>query len=139
MKSRKLFAGASFVLLVVLTACGGAGNLPPEYIGFEKATKEVTFDKSLSEYVFTVKLIASEKSDDDRTLSIAGSFRPGENKVFNVETPRVVFAAKQKSADARVKIFPQMIKGQRDILLICTPQNLQNAKVTQLRVTLVPQ
>jgi hypothetical protein len=135
MKLSKLLAGASFLLLT-LSACGGTGDYPPGYIGFEKSTLDISFNPSLSEYVFSVKIVASDKSDADRTLTIVGSRKPGESdNVFQVETPRVVLPAGRKSVDARVKIFPQKIKGRRDIILMCTPQNIPDAKNTQIRVT----
>ncbi|MDR0977123.1 MAG: hypothetical protein LBL78_05165 [Prevotellaceae bacterium] len=136
---KQIVAGVALLLPALFSACGGAGSYPLEYIGFEKSTQEVEFNPSLSEYVFTAKIIAGDKSTDDRTLSITGNRKPGETgQVFTIETPTVTIAAKQKAAEVKVKIYPPQIKGRRDIILTCTPKNITGAKSTQLRVTLTP-
>ena len=62
----KQMAGA-VGLFFILAACGNDNsNYPEEYVGFDKATKNYSFDKNKDTDEFEIKIIAAEKKNEDR-------------------------------------------------------------------------
>ena len=133
----KQMAGAVGILLI-LAACGNDNsNYPQEYVGFDKATKNYSFDREKDMEEFDVKIIAAEKKNEDREVLINGVGMPGQGTVFSIEDKKVIIPAKKKSANLRVKIFPKRIKGKAEFRIVCTPQD-KEAKKTQITVHLEP-
>lgn len=74
----KKFNDANVGLFVLLTAClslfscnNDNDNYPKDYVGFEKSTRTVECDKNQSESELQVKIIATDKSKEDRTVLLA--------------------------------------------------------------------
>ena len=64
----KQMAGAVGILFI-LAACGNDNsNYPQEYVGFDKATKNYSFDREKDMEEFDVKIIAAEKKNEDREV-----------------------------------------------------------------------
>lgn len=93
-------------LLFILAACSNnSSSYPEEYVGFEKATKNYSFDKNKDTEEFDVKIIAAEKKNEDREVLINGINMPGKAAIFSIEDKTVIIPAKKKSANLRVKIL----------------------------------
>ena len=95
-------------LLFILAACSNNSS-PEEYVGFEKATKNYSFDKNKDTEEFDVKIIAAEKKNEDREVLINGINMPGKAAIFSIENKTVIIPAKKKSANLRVKIYPKRV------------------------------
>ena len=134
----KQMAGAVGILFI-LAACGNDNsNYPQEYVGFDKATKNYSFDKNKDTDEFEIKIIAAEKKNEDREVLINGINLPGQPAVFSIEDKKVIIPAKKKSANLRVKIFPKRIKNKAEFRIVSIPQD-KEAKKTQITVYLSPQ
>ena len=126
-------------ILFILAACGNDNsNYPQEYVGFNKATKNYSFDKNKDTDEFEIKIIAAEKKNEDREVLINGINLPGQAAVFSIEDKKVIIPAKKKSANLRVKIFPKRIKNKAEFRIVSIPQD-KEAKKTQITVYLSPQ
>ena len=76
----KKFNDANVGLFVLLTAClslfscnNDNDNYPKNYVGFEKSTRTVECDKNQSESELQIKIIATDKSKEDRTVLLGGT------------------------------------------------------------------
>lgn len=132
----KLMAGA-WMLLAVLASCDKNSNYPKEYVGFEKRSIEYAFSPEKNTEEFDVKIIAADKQDRDREVTVEGVTTPGKKPVFSIDTKKVVIPAKKKSAKVRVKIYPERIAKQSTLRLVCTPKD-KKAQSTQLMIKLKP-
>lgn len=133
----KQMAGAIGILLTI-AACGESkSNYPEEYIGFDKTTINYSFDKNNETEEFDVKIVAAEKSNEDREVLINGITMPGHNTVYRLENKTIVIPAKKKSAKLRVTIYPKRIQKFEEFRIVCTPRN-KEAKKTQITVRLTP-
>lgn len=125
-------------ILFILTACGeGNSNFPKEFVGFDKATRNYSYDVNKDAEEFDVKIIAADKKDKDRELLINGVAMPGSENIFSLKDKKVVIPAKKKSAQVRVTIYPKRIKTRAEFRLVCTPQE-KEAKKTQITIVLKP-
>ncbi len=130
--------GASLLLvLLCLSACSNSNDkYPNEYVGFDKIKENYTLDKKTDEQDINIKIIAADKKNVDREVKLMGKWNPGEKAVFKLLDTKVVIPAKKKSATARIRIYPKMIKNSSEIYLICTP-NDKEVKQSQLTLQLV--
>ncbi len=130
--------GASILLAVLsLGACSNSkSDYPNEYVGFEKMMDTYTFSKTAEEQDINIKIIAAEKQDRDREVSLAGKWKPGEQPVFKLLDTKVAIPAKKKSATARIRFFPKLMKKNTEIRIICSPKD-KDVKQTQLTLKLV--
>ena len=55
----KKMAGAAAILFILAACSENNSNYPEEYVGFEKATKNYSFDKNKDTEEFDVKIIAA--------------------------------------------------------------------------------
>ena len=74
----KKFNDANVGLFILLTTClslfscnNDNDNYPKDYVGFEKSTRTVECDKNQSESELQIKIIATDKSKEDRTVLLA--------------------------------------------------------------------
>lgn len=127
--------GASLLLfLLCLSACSNSNDKYPDgYVGFDKIKEDYTLDKKLDEQEISVKIIAADKKDVDREVSLKGQWNPEEKPVFKLLDTKVVIPAKKKSATARILIYPKKIKNSSEIDLICSPNDKE---IKQSRLTL---
>ena len=98
----KKFNDTNVGLFVLLTTClslfscnNDNDNFPKDYVGFEKSTRTIECDKNQSESELQIKIIAADKSKEDRTVLLTTT----------------------------IKFYPQkMILKQQNVTLSCTPQ-----------------
>lgn len=130
--------GASLLLfLLCLSACGDSNDKYPDgYIGFDKTKEDYSLDKKVDEQDISIKIIAADKKDVDREVSLTGKWNPGEKAVFKLLDTKVVIPAKKKSATARIRVYPKMIKNSSEIYLVCSP-NDKEVKQSRLALKLV--
>ena len=123
-------------LLFILAACSNnSSSYPEEYVGFEKATKNYSFDKNKDTEEFDVKIIAAEKKNEDREVLINGINMPGKAAIFSIENKTVIIPAKKKSANLRVKIYPKRVTDKAEFRIVCTPKDKEGKK-TQITIHL---
>lgn len=125
------------MLLSVLASCNKDSKYPHDYIGFEKHSFDYAFDPGRSSEEFDVKIIAADKQDRDREMTVEGVTPPGKKPVFSIPEKKVVIHAKKKSAKVRIKIYPERISNQSTLRLVCTPKD-KKVKSTQLMIKLKP-
>lgn len=122
---------ASVGFFVLLTTClslfscnNDNDNFPKDYVGFEKTTRTVECDKNQSDSDLQIKIIAADKSKEDRTVLLTiPSSAPGQAPIIKLTENKVTIKAGQKSATTTIKVYPkQMVLKQQHITLSCTPQ-----------------
>ena len=108
----KQMAGAVAILFILAACSENNSNYPEEYVGFDKTTKNYSFDRSKDVEEFDIKIIAAEKKKEDREVLINGVSMPGQTVVFS-------------------------IKNKAEFRIVCIPQD-KEAKRTQITVYLQP-
>lgn len=140
----KKFNEANAGLFVLLATCltlfscdNNNDNFPDDYVGFEKSSQTVECDKSQTEKELEIKIIAAEKSKEDRTVQLSTpALPPGQAPVMKFTEKTVTIKAGKKSATTTIKIFPkQMVLKKQNINLSCTPQ-WKDGKVSKLSILL---
>ena len=64
----KQMAGAVAILFILAACSENNSNYPEEYVGFDKTTKNYSFDRSKDVEEFDIKIIAAEKKKEDRII-----------------------------------------------------------------------
>ena len=127
----KKFNDTNVGLFVLLTTClslfscnNDNDNFPKDYVGFEKSTRTIECDKNQSESELQIKIIAADKSKEDRTVLLTTPALPaGQATIMKLTENKVTIKAGQKSAMTTIKFYPQkMILKQQNVTLSCTPQ-----------------
>ena len=114
-----------FFYALLISACSNNDNYPKEYIGFEKQFISHTYD--------TLNIIAAEKQDTDRKLTISSSTN---NNSFHIQNAHPVILKGKKSVKIDIILYPKQIKSvQRIIRLICTPDG-KDAKISEISIRL---
>ncbi|MEG0648119.1 MAG: hypothetical protein RR471_13260 [Bacteroides sp.] len=127
-----------------LAACSSnkKNDYPADYVGFERAHQEYTYTKGVQEELFDIKIIAVEKSKEDRIVKISSgkTTTPGGEFVFmELTEEKVVIKAGKKSATTRIRFFPKHIFKGTFVQLTCTPQwKDKNAQPSKLNIQLIP-
>ena len=108
-----------FVLLSVclcLFSCNNDNdNLPKDYAGFEHSKETVECESDKSECELKIKIVATEKTKEDRTVVLA---TPPP-----VVGQAAVVQLTEKKVTTVIKIYPkQMILKKQNVTLSCTPQ-----------------
>lgn len=68
---------ALFTMALCFTACeNGNNSYPKEYLGFEKKAQDFSYQKNTAEAEFQVKIIAVDKTKEDRIVFIESPSRP---------------------------------------------------------------
>ena len=117
-----------FVLLSVclcLFSCNNDNdNLPKDYAGFEHSKETVECESDKSECELKIKIVATEKTKEDRTVVLATPPPViGQAAVVQLTEKKVIIKAGKKSATTVIKIYPkQMILKKQNVTLSCTPQ-----------------
>lgn len=129
--------GAGILLAVLcLSACSDSkSNYPGEYVGFEKMTATYTFSKTAEDQDISIKIIAAEKQDKDREVTLAGKWKPGEQPAFRLMDTKVIIPAK-RNRQRHAYVFSQADETKyrsQDYLFA----QRQNVKQTQLTLKLV--
>ena len=107
-----------FFYALLISACSNNDNYPKEYIGFEKQFISHTYDTKNEEETLTLKIIAAEKQDTDRKLTISSST---SNNSFHIQNAHPVILKGKKSVKIDIILYPKQIKSvQRILRLICT-------------------
>lgn len=123
--------GRILILLSVclhLIACSNDNdNFPKGYVGFEHSTETVECKGSQSEHELTIKIVATDKSKEDRTVALSIPSWTTKQAVVQLTEKTVTIKAGKKSATTVVKIHPQqMVLDEQNITLSCTPQWEEN-------------
>lgn len=122
-----------FFYALLLNACSGSDNYPKEYIGFEKQSVSHTYDLKNEEEIVTLKIIAGEKQDTDRKLTISSPMSSGG---FIIQNTHPVIPKGKKSVKIDITLYPKKIKAmQRNLRLVCTPDG-KDAKVSEISIRL---
>ena len=129
----KQMAGTAGLLFILAACSNNSSSYPEEYVGFEKATKNYSFDKNKDTEEFDVKIIAAEKKNEDREVLINGINMPGKAAIFSIENKTVIIPAKKKSANLRVKIYPKRVTDKAEFRIVCTPKDKEGKK-TQITI-----
>ena len=117
-----------FVLLSVclcLFSCNNDNdNLPKDYAGFEHSKETLECESDKSECELKIKIVATEKTKEDRTVVLATPPPViGQAAVVQLTEKKVIIKAGKKSATTVIKIYPkQMILKKQNVTLSCTPQ-----------------
>lgn len=118
-------------ILVLLTTClflfscnNDNDNLPKDYAGFESPKETVECEASQSECELEIKIVAMEKTKEDRTVILATPTPvAGQATVMQLTERKVTIKAGKKVATTIVKIYPkQMVLKEQNVTLSCTPQ-----------------
>ena len=122
----KKFNDANVGLFILLTTClslfscnNDNDNYPKDYVGFEESTRTVECDKNQSESELQIKIIATDKSKEDRTVLLATPALPaGQAPIMKLTEAKVTIKAGQKSATTTIKLYPKkMVLKQQNITL----------------------
>ena len=139
----KKFNDANVGLFVLLTAClslfscnNDNDNYPKDYVGFEKSTRTVECDKNQSESELQIKIIATDKSKEDRTVLLATPALPaGQAPIMKLQKPSHIKADRNRTTTT-IKLYPKkMVLKQQNITLSCTPQ-WKEGSVSKLTILL---
>lgn len=122
-----------FFYAVLVGACASNDNYPKDYIGFEQQRTQHAYDVNHEEESITVKIVAGDKQDKDRKLTITSN-QPLNS--FLIKDPHPVMQKGKKSVKVDIIIYPPKInRQQRVIHLACTPDG-KDAKVTETFIRL---
>lgn len=139
---KKLFTLKTLLLAVAtqsLTSCDDGNNsFPDKYIGFADKSQELTYSKNDKETEFQVKIIAVDKSKEDRIVTIESPYRPanGAKQFFKIKDSTVTIKAGSKSGKATLILYPKEIGISKYIQLICRPQD-KKSEASKLLIGLV--
>lgn len=134
----------TLVILSFLAACKSnkKNNYPTDYVGFERAQQEYTYNKAMQEETLDIKIIAIEKSKEDRIIKLSSSATttPGGETVFvKLTEEQVIIKAGKKSVTTQIKLYPKHIIKGTFVHLISTPQwKDKNAQPSKLSIRLMP-
>lgn len=140
----KKFNDTNAGLLVFLTTClslfscnNDNDDLPKDYVGFERTAETIECNKSQSESELQIKIIAGDKSAEDRTVQLITPSTPtGQAAIVRLTESRVTIKAGSKSATTTIKVYPKnMILKQQNITLSCIPQ-WKEGKASKLTILL---
>lgn len=122
-----------FFYALLISACSNNENYPKEYIGFEKQSISHTYDIRNEEETLTLKIIAGEKQDTDRKLTIS---IPTSSNSFKIQNLHPVIPEGKKSVKIDITLYPKRINNmQRVLQLFCTPDG-KDTKVSEISIRL---
>ena len=115
----KQMAGVAGLLFILAACSNNSSSYPEEYVGFEKATKNYSFDKNKDTEEFDVKIIAAEKKNEDREVlkSLAVLAENALACLFNilVECQTLIFAV---SHNAWTVLVTRKLPALCDLIII---------------------
>lgn len=134
----------TLVILSFLAACKSnkKNDYPTDYVGFERVHQEYAYNKAMQEETLDIKIIAIEKSKEDRIIKLSSSATttPGRESVFvKLTEEQVIIKAGKKSVTTQIKLYPKHIIKGTFVHLISTPQwKDKNAQPSKLSIRLIP-
>lgn len=135
MKTSTSFALPFFYALMMSSCSNSADDYPKNYIGFEQANGECTYDASQQEQTLTLKIIAGEKQEKDRKLKL-GSSLSGYQEIFKFENANPVMEKGKKSLKVNIVLYPPKINQyQRVLTFTCLPDG-KDAKISAMTIRL---
>ena len=108
----KKMAGAAAILFILAACSENNSNYPEEYVGFDKTTKNYSFDRSKDVEEFDIKIIAAEKKKEDREVLINGVSMPGQTVVFSIEDKKGYYSCKKEICQSAREDLSQENKKQ---------------------------
>lgn len=126
---RKLLVPASlalFTMAPVFASCNDThSEYPDKYVGFATSAQDFTYRKDSPGEEFQVKIIAVDKSKEDRVVYISTPQKPqnGESSFFKIKENKITIKEGKKSAKVTIILYPQKIKISNYIQLICRPED----------------
>lgn len=139
---RRFYSRATGMLLACLlfTACNDKkGDYPANYVGFEHSTETYLYNRNASEETLTVKVIAVDKSKEDRKVKLNVN-RPadtGMGEAFTLADDLLTIKAGKKEATATLKLYPQKVLKGTFIVMTCTPQ-WKDGQSSKISIRLTP-
>ena len=118
----------SFVLLSACMSFISCNNetdrFPQDYVGFENSTRTVECDMNKAENEVEIRIIAADKSKEDRTVQLSvPAPPPGQAPIMKLTENKVILKAGKKSATTIIKAYPkQMVLKEQNVVITCTPQ-----------------
>lgn len=120
--------------LLMLGACSKSEHYPEKYIGFEKSSLALKFNKSEAEKEISLKLITAEKKDEDREVELSylwdsqhrgNSNRWGKQRkaICKLTDKKVVIPARKKSVTVRLRVFPKLMEDKEVVRVVCSPKD----------------
>ncbi|UVV62711.1 hypothetical protein NXY01_00120 [Bacteroides fragilis] len=108
---KKLLRPTTFALLTMVlcfTACeNGNNSYPKEYPGFEKKAQDFSYQKNAEETELQVKIVAADKTSEDRIVFIESPARPtkpGSSSApfYKIKDNKITIKGGSKSAKATI-------------------------------------
>lgn len=122
-----------FFYAMLVGACTSNDNYPKDYMGFEQQRTRHAYDVSHEEEIISLKIVAGDKQDKDRKLTITSNQQMNS---FLIKDPHPIMQKGKKSVKVDIIIYPQkIIRQQRVIHLACTPDG-KDAKVSETFIRL---
>lgn len=99
-------------------------DYPKNYVGFERSNTTLNFGKDKEEAEIQLKIIATKKEDEDRTVVITmPAPSAGQVPIAKLTESRLIIKAGKKSVTTIVKVYPKkMILNRQNLQFTCTPQ-----------------
>lgn len=126
------------VCLCLFSCNNDNDNFPKDYAGFEHSKETIECESGKSECELKIKIVATEKTKEDRTVILATpTLLAGQAAVVQLTEKKVIIKAGKKSATTVLKIYPkQMILKKQNITLSCTPQ-WKEGGISKLTILLI--
>lgn len=131
-----------FVLLLIglnLYSCNSSNdNFPKNYIGFEKKTETVECERGQTEGELQIKIIAADKSKEDRTVQLyLPPVAQGEAEVMKLTETELTIKAGKKSVTTTVKYYPdRMLLNQQNFIISCIPPKGEDSQISKMSILL---
>ena len=119
----------------------GNNSYPKEYLGFEKKAQDFSYQKNAEETELQVKIVAADKTSEDRIVFIESPARPtkpGSSSApfYKIKDNKITIKGGSKSAKATILVYPRKVGTNEYIQLICRPQN-GKSETTKMSIRLV--
>ena len=119
----------------------GNNSYPKEYLGFEKKAQDFSYQKNAEETELQVKIVAADKTSEDRIVFIESPARPtkpGSSSApfYKIKDNKITIKGGSKSAKATILVYPRKVGTNEYIQLICRPQN-GKSETTKMSILLV--
>ena len=106
---KKLLRPTTFALLTMalcFTACeNGNNSYPKEYLGFEKKAQDFSYQKNTAEAEFQVKIIAVDKTKEDRIVFIESPSRPTKPGSSSAQFLKIIKSPSREAVNRPKPLF----------------------------------
>ena len=133
---KKLLRPTTFALLTMalcFTACeNGNNSYPKEYLGFEKKAQDFSYQKNAEETELQVKIVAADKTSEDRIVFIESPARPtkpGSSSApfYKIKDNKITIKGGSKQENTSVRLEAEL-SGLTELLEAGTGTELEAAK-----------